>query len=117
MYGTFQAKIMHCTSGISNQLKWPINNDEIWYEKVVWKIAPPEPIHSGRCTGVTTFLMYFSNIEMLIFLVTLIIYLSKFMILCPFFMNLQKPNAFLLYRTWIFELEPFLFGFTTCKAE
>ena len=107
MYGTFQAKIMHCTSGISNQLKWPINNDEIWYEKVVWKIAPPEPIHSGRCTGVTTFLMYFSNIEMLIFLVTLIIYLSKFMISCPFFKNLQKPNAFLLYRTWIFELEPF----------
>ena len=45
---------MHCTPGMSNRLKWPIN-DEIWYEKVVWKIAPPEPIHSGRRTGVTRF--------------------------------------------------------------
>ena len=31
----FQVKVMHCTPGMSNQLKWPINNDEIWYEKVV----------------------------------------------------------------------------------
>ena len=42
---------MHCTYGMynrmSNQWKWPINNKEIWYEKVVQKIAPPEPIHSG----------------------------------------------------------------------
>ena len=53
---------MQCTPGTSNQLKWPINNDEIWYEKVVWKIAPPEPIHSGRCTGVTRSLKFDENI-------------------------------------------------------
>ena len=33
---------MHHTPGMSNQWKWPINNDEIWYEKVAQKIAPPE---------------------------------------------------------------------------
>ena len=44
---------MHCTPGKSNQWKWPINNNEVWYEKVVQKIALPEPIHGGRHTGVT----------------------------------------------------------------
>ena len=41
--------------GTSNQWKWkwPTNNDEIWYEKVVQKIAPPDPTQSGRRTGVT----------------------------------------------------------------
>ena len=41
MYDPFQVKVMHCTLGISNQWKWPINK-EIWYEKVAWKIAPPK---------------------------------------------------------------------------
>ena len=44
---------MHLTSRMSNQQKWSIDYDEIWYEKVTQKIAPPGPIHSGRRTGVT----------------------------------------------------------------
>ena len=47
MYDPFQVKVMHCTLGISNQWKWPINR-EIWYEKVAWKIAPPKPVLRGR---------------------------------------------------------------------
>ena len=38
---------------MSNQWKMPINSNEIWYEKVVRKIYPPEPIVSGRRTGIT----------------------------------------------------------------
>ena len=53
MYNPFQVKVMHHTPGMSNQWKWPINNDEIWYEKVARKITPPEPIHSSRPTGAT----------------------------------------------------------------
>ena len=44
---------MHLTSRMSNQQKWSINYDEIWYEKVTQKIAPPGPIDSGGRTGVT----------------------------------------------------------------
>ena len=44
---------MHHTPGMSSQWKWPINNNKTWYEKVVQKIAPLQPIHSGRHTGVT----------------------------------------------------------------
>ena len=29
---------MHHTPEMSNQWKWAINNDEIWYEKVVQKL-------------------------------------------------------------------------------
>ena len=35
MYDPFHVKIMHHTPGMSNQWKWPINNNEIWHEKVV----------------------------------------------------------------------------------
>ena len=45
---------------MSNQWKCPINNDEIWYEKVVQKIAPPGPSHSGRRNGVI--LIFYVNI-------------------------------------------------------
>ena len=31
MYDPFQVKVMHCTPGLSNQWKWSINNNEIWY--------------------------------------------------------------------------------------
>ena len=48
----FQVKVMHHTLGMSNLLKWPINNNGIWYEKAVQKIAPPDPIHSSRGTAV-----------------------------------------------------------------
>ena len=34
MYNPFQVKVMYHTPGMSNQWKWPINN-EIWYEEVV----------------------------------------------------------------------------------
>ena len=47
---------------MSNQWKWPINNDEICYEKVVQKISPPESIHSGRRTGVTGSFKFDENI-------------------------------------------------------
>ena len=53
---------MDQTPEISNQWKWPINNNEIWFEKVVQKIAPPEPIHSGRRTGVTGSFKFDENI-------------------------------------------------------
>ena len=53
MYNLFQEKVRHCTPEMSNQRKWPINNDELWYEKVVQKIALPKPIHRGRDTSVT----------------------------------------------------------------
>ena len=43
---------MHCAPGMSNQWKWPIHNNELWYDKVVWIIAPPEPIHVGWLTSV-----------------------------------------------------------------
>ena len=39
------------------------NNNEIWYEKVVRKTAPPEPIHSGRCTGITGSFKFDENIK------------------------------------------------------
>ena len=48
MYDPFQLKVMHHTSGMSNRWKWPINMIGIWYEKVLRKVAPAEPIHSGR---------------------------------------------------------------------
>ena len=48
----FQVKVMHHTLGMSNPLKWPINNNGIWYKKAVQKIAPPDPIHSSRGTAV-----------------------------------------------------------------
>ena len=35
------------------------------------------------------------------------------MISCPLPMNLQKPNAFLLYKTCIFELKPYFFFIVT----
>ena len=47
---------------MSNQWKWPIYNNEIWFEKVVRKIAPPEPIHSGKYTGVTRSFKFNKNI-------------------------------------------------------
>ena len=53
---------MHCTHGMSNQWKWPLNNDEIWYEKVVQKIALSESIHSCRRTGVTGSFKFDENI-------------------------------------------------------
>ena len=54
--------VMHCTHGMSNQWKWPLNNDEIWYEKVVQKIALSESIHSCRRTGVTGSFKFDENI-------------------------------------------------------
>ena len=53
---------MDCTPAMLNQWKWPINSDEIWYEKVVEKIAPPELIHSGSCTNVTGSFKFDENI-------------------------------------------------------
>ena len=37
-------------------------NNEVWYKKVVSKIAPPEPIHSGSRTAITGFLKFDENI-------------------------------------------------------
>ena len=48
---------------MSNQWKWPINSNGIWYEKVVQKIAPPESIHSGRHAGVTGSFKFDENIK------------------------------------------------------
>ena len=48
-----KVKVMHLTCRMSNQQKWSINYDEIWYEKVTQKIAPSGPIDSGGRTGVT----------------------------------------------------------------
>ena len=62
MYDPFWVKVMHCTPGTSNQWKWPINNAEIWYEKVVQKITLLEPIHSHRHTGVTGSFKFDKNI-------------------------------------------------------
>ena len=62
MNDPFQVKLMHQTPGMSNQWKWPINNNEICYEKVVRKIAPPEPIDSAKCTGVTGSFKFDENI-------------------------------------------------------
>ena len=53
MYGYFQVKFKRHTNGMSNQWIEPINNDKVWYEKVIWKITPPELIHRGRYTDIT----------------------------------------------------------------
>ena len=47
---------------MSNQWEWSINNNEIWYEEVTQNIAAPEPIHSGRRTGVTGLFKFDENI-------------------------------------------------------
>ena len=62
MYDLPELKVMDRTPEISNQWKWPINNNEICFEKVVQKIAPSEPIHSGRRTGVTRSFKFEENI-------------------------------------------------------
>ena len=54
---------MHLTPEISNQWKWPINNNESWYEKVVQKIALSESIHSSRRTAVTGSFKFDQNIN------------------------------------------------------
>ena len=53
---------MHCKPRMSNQWKWLISSGEIWHEKVVWKIAIPEPVHSGRCAGITGSFKFDENI-------------------------------------------------------
>ena len=63
IYDPIQVKVMHYTPGMSIQWKWPINNDEIWYEKVVQKIVPPESIHSDRCTSVTGLFKFDENVN------------------------------------------------------
>ena len=63
MYGPFMVKVMHHKPEMSNQWEWPINNFKIWYEMVVQKITPPEPIHSGRRTGVTGLFKSGENIK------------------------------------------------------
>ena len=45
----------------------------------------------------------------------MLIHLFRFMISRPLSMNLQKPNAFLLYKTCILELKPFFFSTFTKK--
>ena len=63
MCDLFEVKVMNGTPGMSNQWKWPINNNEIIsFEKVVQKFAHPEPIHSGRRTGVTGSFQFDQNI-------------------------------------------------------
>ena len=47
---------------MSKQWKWPMKNDEIWYEKVVQKSGPPEPVHSGRHTEVTGLFKFDKNL-------------------------------------------------------
>ena len=50
-------------AGISNQWKWPINNDEILDEKLVQKMASPESIHSGIRASVTGLFKFDENIK------------------------------------------------------
>ena len=45
--------------------EWPINNNEILFERVFQKIAPPEPSHSGRHTGVTGSFKFDENFNFL----------------------------------------------------
>ena len=44
-----------------------------------------------------------------------LVYLLKFMISCPLSMNLQKPNAFLLYKTSVNLFYRYYFG--RCSSE
>ena len=53
---------MHCKPRMSNQWKWLISSGEIWHEKVVWNIAISEPVHSGRCAGITGSFKFDENI-------------------------------------------------------
>ena len=62
MYDLSQVKVMNRRPGMSNQWKWPINNNEIWFEKVIQKIAPPKPINSGRRADVTGSFKFDENI-------------------------------------------------------
>ena len=62
MYDPFQVKLIHLEPLMLNQRKWPMNNNESWDEKVVQKIPPLEPVHSGRSTVVTVSFKFHGNI-------------------------------------------------------
>ena len=70
MYDPLQIKVMHRTPGMLNQSKWPIHNNEIWY----------------------------ANVAVLIFLVTLIC-ANSFVKICDlmlFIHELTKTQCFLI---------------------
>ena len=57
MYDPFQVKVMHHKPVMSNQMKWQINNNEIWYKK-----AGLDKLHmSVRCNCLSQW-VYWTNL-------------------------------------------------------